>query len=384
MSQARYQNGSVVLDKKTNTWLFRWRETAKDRIIRRSVTIGTKKQFPTKGAARKSPTVEQMRLKINHVQEPPQELLFGTVIERYKREEMPTRFSTRHSYEAYIDNHILPKWREVETTKVTPETIQMWLNAKTRKDNGKPLSGKTKAHIRALMQILFDRAMFWGYLPIARNPMELVRIKGGTRRSSRPNVLSPEQLELLLEQIQEDYVRLIVVTSICLGLRFSEVLALKWMDIDWSALTIYVRRAIVLGRVDETKTEYSEAPAPLDPALMEALLEWRRKAEFAQSEDWIFASPYSAGEKPYFQTTIRKKVFAAAERAGITHLLRGEPTKILRHSYRSWLGTTNAPVAVIKDLMRHADIRTTFNEYGNGLPAPMREANSKVVRMVLR
>ncbi|HSK44290.1 MAG TPA: hypothetical protein VLA83_10440 [Candidatus Binatia bacterium] len=41
-------------------------------------------------------------------------------------------------------------------------------------------------------------------------------------------------------------------------------------------------------------------------------------------------------------------------------------------------------MAVIKDLMRHADIRTTFNEYGNGLPAPMREANSKVVRMVLR
>ena len=86
------------------------------------------------------------------------------------------------------------------------------------------------------MQILFDRAMFWGYLPIARNPMELVKIKGGTRRSSRPNVLSPEQLELLLDHIQEDYLRLVVVTSICLGLRFSEVLALKWMDIDWKAL----------------------------------------------------------------------------------------------------------------------------------------------------
>jgi integrase len=83
------------------------------------------------------------------------------------------------------------------------------------------------------------------------------------------------------------------------------------------------------------------------------------------------------------QTAVRRKVFAAAESAGIADLLKREPTKILRHSYRSWLGTTNAPVAVIKDLMRHADIRTTFNEYGNGLPAPMREANSKVVRMVL-
>ena len=33
--------------------------------------------------------------------------------------------------------------------------------------------------------------------------------------------------------------------------------------------------------------------------------------------------------------------------------------------------------AVIKNLMRHADIRPTFNEYGNGLPAPIREANTK-------
>ena len=91
MSQARYQNGSVILDKKTNTWLFRWREKAKGRIIRCSVTIETKEQFPSKGAARKSPVAEQMRLKI-HTQEPLTELLFGTVIERYKREEMPRRF----------------------------------------------------------------------------------------------------------------------------------------------------------------------------------------------------------------------------------------------------------------------------------------------------
>lgn len=157
---------------------------------------------------------------------------------------MPRRFSTRHSYEAYIDNHIFPKWRNVEISKLIPEMIQMWLNAKTRKTTGQLLSGKTKSHIRALMQILFDRAMFWGYLPIARNPGELVKIKGGTRRSSRPNVLSPEQLELLIDHIQEDYVRLMVVTSICLGLRFSEVLALKWMDIDWKALMIYVRRRL--------------------------------------------------------------------------------------------------------------------------------------------
>ncbi|MBZ5490670.1 MAG: tyrosine-type recombinase/integrase [Acidobacteriia bacterium] len=156
------------------------------------------------------------------------------------------------------------------------------------------------------------------------------------------------------------------------------------MDIDWKALTIYVRREIVLGRVDETKTEYSQAPAPLDPSLMQALLDWRHKSEFSENEDWIFRFALQRWREALFPDRSSKKVFTAAQRAGIAHLLRGEPTKILRHSYRSWLGTTNAPVAVIKDLMRHADIRTTFNEYGNGLLAPMREANSKVVRMVLR
>ncbi|MGH9635885.1 MAG: hypothetical protein ACRD72_13730 [Candidatus Angelobacter sp.] len=50
---------------------------------------------------------------------------------------------------AYIENPIVPKSRNVEISKLMPETIQMWLNAKTRKDNGHPLSGKPKCHIRA-------------------------------------------------------------------------------------------------------------------------------------------------------------------------------------------------------------------------------------------
>src|SRR5216684_3493777 len=104
MNQARYQNGSVVLDKKTNRWLFRWRERTDGKATRRSVTIGSKEQFPTKGAARKSQVAESMRIKINGLYNTLKGTLFNTVIERYMREEMPRRFSTRHTYEAYIQN----------------------------------------------------------------------------------------------------------------------------------------------------------------------------------------------------------------------------------------------------------------------------------------
>src|SRR5437899_8663907 len=107
MNQARYQNGSVVLDKKTNSWLFRWRERIDGKVVRRSLTIGTKDKFPTKGAARKSEVAELMRQKINGFGQEPKETLFGVVIERYMQQEMPKRFSTRHTYNAYIQNHIL-------------------------------------------------------------------------------------------------------------------------------------------------------------------------------------------------------------------------------------------------------------------------------------
>jgi integrase len=55
-----------------------------------------------------------------------------------------------------------------------------------------------------------------------------------------------------------------------------------------------------------------------------------------------------------------------------------------RHTYRSWLDDTGAPVGVQQKLMRHAQISTTMNVYGNALMEAKREANTKVVRKALR
>src|SRR2546430_947112 len=38
---------------------------------------------------------------------------------------------------------------------------------------------------------------------------------------------------------------------------------------------------------------------------------------------------------------------------------------IFRHTYRSWLDDTEAPVGVQQKLMRHAQASTTMNVYGN-------------------
>jgi len=56
----------------------------------------------------------------------------------------------------------------------------------------------------------------------------------------------------------------------------------------------------------------------------------------------------------------------------------------LRHSYRSWLDSAGIAPGVTKDLMRHSAISTTFNVYGKALSPEKREANRKVVEMLLK
>jgi integrase len=55
-----------------------------------------------------------------------------------------------------------------------------------------------------------------------------------------------------------------------------------------------------------------------------------------------------------------------------------------RHTYRSWLDETGAPLKVQQELMRHASIQTTMNVYGQAMSSSKREANGKVVEMVLK
>src|SRR2546429_4121358 len=47
--------------------------------------------------------------------------------------------------------------------------------------------------------------------------------------------------------------------------------------------------------------------------------------------------------------------------AGIGHL----GTHAFRHTYRSWLDAVGTPIAAQQKLMRHSDIRTTMNIYGD-------------------
>src|SRR5437764_8427491 len=112
-------------------------------------------------------------MKINTDQPAAPDERFGVVLERYVQEEIPKRFSTRHSYLSYINNHIRPRWGNVPLRDVKPAAVRSWLKSL-------PLAPRSKGHIRCLMHVLFDFAMLWELVEVQRNPMELVRLEGSS------------------------------------------------------------------------------------------------------------------------------------------------------------------------------------------------------------
>jgi len=53
------------------------------------------------------------------------------------------------------------------------------------------------------------------------------------------------------------------------------------------------------------------------------------------------------------------------------------------HSYRAWLDAVGTGMAVQQKLMRHADIRTTMNVYGDVVTDEMAQASSRVAGLAL-
>jgi integrase len=93
---------------------------------------------------------------------------------------------------------------------------------------------------------------------------------------------------------------------------------LKWSDIDFAQMNMYVTRSIVYGVVGPCKTESSQRPVLIHPMLAEALLHWKRGAGYTQPNDWVFASKRYRGRRPIWgQAVLRKFIRPVAQRIGI-------------------------------------------------------------------
>ena len=361
-------------------WEYRFRNHEEAGSPLRQLTLSVL-EYPTEAKARIRLHEDLLRINGSQSFKAHNKPTLGLVIDRFLAEERIEEivnqapgeitieglaYSTAAGYRSYLKKHIKPRWGSTNVSNITALEVMEWLKAL-------PLSPKTRGQVRAVLHLLFERAMLWGLIEVQRNPIELVKLKGTSKRLKKPQILAPEKFQELVGVLREPY-RTMAIVAMCTGLRVSEVLALRWEHIDFKAGAMMVQKGVVNGRIGKVKTEASRDDIPLDPAFRQVLLDWKG----SRTSGLVFPSHITGS--CYYSGIIQRQILKP----------RGEDVGILglgwhtfRHTYRSLLDETGAPVGVQQKLMRHSNVATTMNIYGNATLLAKQQANSKVVEMVM-
>jgi integrase len=198
------------------------------------------------------------------------------------------------------------------------------------------------------MYRLFDKAMLWELLDVERNPMELVEVKGISKRKKRPHVLQVKDAWKILDVLAQPY-RTIVLIALCFGLRISEILGLRWTDFDFKRSVFLIQRSAVGRRLNKLKTSTNRTKSRSNGASFSELEKWRALC-LDSEEGWLFPSP--ATGRPYHADSIRADCLVPT---GLQLGLGRIGFHMFRHTYRAWLDETAAPVGVQR---KSCDTRT--------------------------
>jgi integrase len=378
--RASYQRGSVVLKPRASgpdVWVFRYMDNG----VQKSEPLGTVDKFKTKAAARKH--ADKLLAEIN-------ERISGVKVSglcsKFLKEGMTEiRPRSQTTYTSFVKRIRMEfaDWRVDDLAKDVL-TVEAWINnyqrAATKNTPARPASKKTKLHLKAFIHRLFECAMKWKLLPMQRNPMGLIEVKGRRKRVRTLTLLTGKQFrDLIADKELCEHVRVMIQVAMCLGLRISEILGLRWEDVDFRREVIIVKRSSVGQYVDDTKTDDSEAEVPMHGDLAALLAKWKKNKDSPPVDGWIFGNAVT--KRPYWGGTLQQDhLVPAGKKIGVASLGWHD----FRHTYRAMMGELEVPLEMQKTLMRHSDISTTLSYGRKAVTKKSRDFNAQVVEKLRR
>jgi integrase len=111
--------------------------------------------------------------------------------------------------------------------------------------------------------------------------------------------------------------RVLILAAAMTGLRQSELLGLRWRDIDWVAQRVRVRNTFVRGEhSSEGKSELSTSRSvPMADRVARAVETWSRRTAYAGDDDLVFAHPQTG--RPLDRSKVTRRFRAACRDAGV-------------------------------------------------------------------
>lgn len=379
LTRQTFQHGSLTIEPRKNgkdVWVYRWREAGPNGTrVKRKVIVGTVDVLKTKAAAQRA--VDGLRLEINA--EAPivasRSLTVGELVAHYQTTELAQTNtskspSTRKVYSHFLDAFVAPSWGSKTLKEMRPITVEKWLE-------NLPHAPATRAKIRNLLSALFQHAIRYGWAE--NNPIRAVRTSA--KRLREPDVLTPEEIQELLLELGEPCKTMALLAALT-GLRISEILGLQWQDVDLDGAILHLRRGVVNQEISNLKTIASRRPLPIAAPLVNALKSWREQTSFPAPDHWVFASPQTGGQQPFWPgMLLKRQIQPAAKRAGITKQVGWHS---FRRSYATLLYLNEQDVKTAQELMRHSNPTVTMGVYAQAVTAHKRQAQERLAMTILQ
>jgi integrase len=387
MARKRNQHGSLrVLSRKSgDVFEYRYYRTRADgERVPANFVVGTVDELKTEAGA--WARIRNMGFDPNVSVSKGKPMTFGELAKDYIRVELsadqseaaiPKAHSTVDTYRRYINRHILPRWETVRTSNMEPIEVQNWLRQMRRL---RGLSNGTLVKLRNLMLVIFKHGQRYGFLSRSQEANPIIFVRQSGLSDYEPVVLTLPQCVDIMSNLNHMH-RVLVLADAATGLRISEILALRWSDIDWKNSCIRVTRAYVYGRFGPPKSKASRKPVPLHSLLAGLLEAWREETLYAAEEDFIFPSLRLKGQKPpRANMLVADHLQPAARKAGITGQV-GFHT--LRRTLASALVANGNDPKLVQELLRHSNVKTTLDVYARAMTPAKLEAQGWVLRQLL-
>lgn len=269
-------------------------------------------------------------------------------------------------YESIVRVHLVPGLGNVPLTQLKPEHLQRLYTAKL--NNG--LSAGTVKYLHTVLHKALQTAMKWG--SVSRNVADGVDVPR-TRRAEM-QTWNEDEMACFLEAARKTPYFALFHTALFTGMRRSELLALRWSDVDSIYSQIYINRSLHHLQdssyvFTQPKSESSRRTIALSPSAILVLQDHyeKRKLERAmlgiplEDDDLVFSILKG---KPLRPNTVSRAWTMLAARAGVK-VIRFHDA---RHTHASLMLKQGTHPKIVQERLGHASIQITLDTYSHVVP----------------
>jgi len=296
------------------------------------------------------------------------------------------RARTAASYLSEIDTHLIPRLGAVPLQKLTPQHLEDYKERALKEGRVDGKGGLSPTTVRYHLNILgkaLKQAARLGY--VSRNIAQVVD-RPRVRRSV-VKTMALDDIPRFLEAARSTVYYQLFYTALWTGMRLSELLGLRWCDVNLNLGYLSVVQAFYkhgsVCEMGEPKSKYSRRRITMPQSLVDVLTDYRLEQESQGimlgrtlvETDLVFSHP---GGKPMDPSTVSHAFIRIIRQAGLPRIRFHD----LRHSHASLLLQAGVHPKVVSERLGHASVAFTLDIYSHVVPGIQEAAAERFDRFI--